>query len=130
MNPNRRTAAHLAEIERELIAREPIFHRPEFGTTRAAFAAMVTEDFWETGASGKRYGREFILDTLAKRHSAPHDDPWKTEDFYCQEIAPNNYLLTYTLHQGPRLTRRATIWQRTPQGWLIAYHQGTVVEKE
>jgi hypothetical protein len=26
-----------------------------------------------------------------------------------------------------RLTRRATIWLRTPDGWKIVYHQGTIV---
>jgi hypothetical protein len=31
------------------------------------------------------------------------------------------------LRQGERVTRRATIWQRDPDGWKIVYHQGTVV---
>jgi hypothetical protein len=38
-------------------------------------------------------------------------------------------LLTYTLLQNKqRLTRRATIWQRTAEGWKIVYHQGTIVQ--
>jgi len=37
------------------------------------------------------------------------------------------YFLTYTLLQGERKTRRATIWQNTPVGWKIVFHQGTVV---
>jgi hypothetical protein len=69
-----------------------------------------------------------VLDTLERRYSEPHADDWQTEGFYCQEIAPENYLLTYTLRQGPRVTRRATIWRRAAQGWVIVYHQGTVVE--
>lgn len=47
-----------------LSAREPIFHRAEFGTTRADFEKMTAEDFWETGASGRIYSREFVLDLL------------------------------------------------------------------
>jgi len=35
--------------------------------------------------------------------------------------------LTYTLDQAGRLTRRATIWLRTNEGWQILYHQGTIV---
>jgi hypothetical protein len=27
-----------------------------------------------------------------------------------------------------RLTRRATIWQNTSEGWKILYHQGTIVQ--
>jgi hypothetical protein len=37
--------------------------------------------------------------------------------------------LTYTLHQGARITRRSTIWRRTGEGWKIVYHQGTMVEE-
>jgi len=127
MDPELETAARLAGVLAELIQREPIFHRPELGTTRGDFENMVEPDFWEVGASGRRYGREYVLDTLAERHRAPHDDPWETRGFHCAEIAPDNYLLTYTLHQGERVTRRATLWRRRAGSWRIVYHQGTLV---
>ena len=47
-----------AEVMRELVAREPIFHRPEWGTGREDFARMTAPDYWEVGASGKVYERE------------------------------------------------------------------------
>jgi hypothetical protein len=128
MEPDLRTSSDLVSVQQELCDREPIFHRPEHGTTRSAFAAMTAEEFWEVGASGRRYGRQYVLDTLERRYAEPHADEWQTDDFYCQEIAPDNYLLTYTLRQGPRVTRRATLWRRASQGWVIVYHQGTVVE--
>ncbi|HRV93637.1 MAG TPA: DUF4440 domain-containing protein [Anaerolineae bacterium] len=128
MEPRRQTAAELIAVQRELISREPIFHRPEHGTTREAFEAMTVQDFWEVGASGRRYSRAYVIDTLVQRYSAPHEDEWQTGDFYCQEIAPDNYLLTYTLHQGARVTRRATLWRRSQEGWMAVYHQGTIVE--
>ena len=120
--------AKLAEILAELSGREPIFHRPEFGTTRADFEAMTAEDFWEVGASGQSYSREFVLDTLEQRFSAPHDDVWETSDFQCRQLAESVYLVTYTLIQDhERVTRRATIWQKSEHGWKILYHQGTIV---
>jgi len=128
MEPSRKTSDALLPVQGELIAREPIFHRPELGTSRANFEAMVAPDFWEVGASGRRYSKQYVLDTLEERYSRPHHDAWRTEDFYCQEIASDNYLLTYTLHQDTRVTRRSTLWRRTPDGWLIVYHQGTIVE--
>jgi len=119
----------LQDVLAELSAREPIFHRPEFGTSRADFERMTVEDFWETGASGRRYSREFVLDELERRYSTPHDDVWETRDFYCRKLAEDVYLLTYTVLQDhKRLTRRATIWRRTADGWKIVYHQGTIVE--
>ena len=122
------TAPHLLAVLAELKRREPIFHRPELGTTRADFENMTDPSFWEVGASGRRYSREFILDTLENRMLQGYEDIWETLDFHCLEIAPDNYLVTYTLLQGARVTRRATLWRRTSSGWKILYHQGTVVD--
>jgi hypothetical protein len=117
---------HLAVLN-ELMQREPIFHRPEFGTERRDFEKMTDPAFWEVGASGRRYSREYVLDNLEKRYENPTEDVWETTGFHCLEIARDNYLVTYTLLQGERVTRRSTIWRRTEQGWKIVYHQGTVV---
>jgi predicted RNase H-like HicB family nuclease len=131
MEPTLTTEPELQEILAELARREPIFHRPEFGTTRADFARMTAEDYWETGASGRRYARPFVLDGLEERFSVPHEDVWETRDFHCRRLSEDTYLLTYTLLQDhQRLTRRATIWRSTADGWKIVYHQGTIVQDE
>lgn len=124
------TDAASTEVLAQLIRREPIFHRPEFGTTRADFEKMTTHDYWEVGASGRRYSRSYVLDMLEQRFEQDQqDDVWETSDFYCKRLAEDVYLLTYTLLQhGERQTRRSTIWQQTPEGWKIAYHQGTIVQ--
>ena len=121
-------SAELQTVLKELIQREPIFHRPEFGTSRADFERMTDEHFWEVGASGQCYSRAQVLDILEKRYATPTPDEWHTDDFQCRKIADDNYLLTYTLTQGSRVSRRATLWHRTGQGWKILYHQGTLVE--
>ena len=115
--PSRRTDPELAEVLAELMDREPIFHRAELGTTRADFERMTVADFWEVGASGQRFSREFVLDELERRFAEPHADVWETSDFRCQRLAEDVYLLTYTLLQdGVRLTRRSTIWEWTGEG--------------
>ncbi len=58
MEAPRSTDPALHSILEELVRREPIFHRPEFGTTRADFERMTMPDFWEVGAYGRRYSRE------------------------------------------------------------------------
>jgi hypothetical protein len=118
------------DVLNQLIKREPIFHRPELGTTRQDFENMTIETFWEVGASGRRYSRKYVIDTLELRHSQRHEDIWETTDFHCLEIAPDNYLITYTLIQGDRVTRRSTIWRRCETDWKIVYHQGTIVETQ
>jgi hypothetical protein len=127
MEPHLVTDPKLIPVLNELMRREPIFHRPEFGKTRRDFENMTDPNFWEVGASGRRYSREYVLDALEKRHETPIEELWETKDFYCIAIAPENYLLTYTLIQGERITRRSTIWRNSELGWKIIYHQGTVV---
>ncbi len=120
----------LDDVIAELTAREPIFHRLELGTTRTDFEAQTAPDFWEVGASGAIYDRETVWSVLEMRYADPGyaaSDPWETSDFDCRRLAPDTYLLTYTLRQDARVTRRLTVWQRHDGQWRILYHQGTVV---
>ena len=80
MEPKLTTAPELEDILAELSSREPVFHRPEHGTMRADLEKMTTEDFWETGASGRRYSRQFVLDELERRRDNPPADVWATSD--------------------------------------------------
>ena len=108
------TDPELLGILEELVKREPIFHRPEFGTARTDFENMTSPDFWEIGASGRRYSRSFVIDGLEKRHSVPTVEKWETSEFHCRMLAQNIFLLTYTLlEEGSRLSRRSTIWEFT-----------------
>lgn len=126
-----RTDANLLPILHELLPFEPIFHTREFSLTRPDFEKRMAPDYWEVGASGRLYSREFILDFLAK--SPPVDATsagWQSSDHTLRQLGSHTYLLTYTLLQGERLTRRSTIWQKTNEGWRILYHQGTIATPE
>jgi hypothetical protein len=126
MGPSVASAAELNSVLNELRAREPIFHKPEFWKTRADFAQLMHESYWEVGASGKRYSRDFILNLMETRAVVAGESAWVVSDFQVREIAPDNYLATYTLLQAARLSRRSTLWRRTATGWRILYHQGTL----
>jgi hypothetical protein len=133
MNPDddsvRATDPAIAGVLAELIEYEPIFHRPEKGTTRADFEKMTSADFWEVGASGRCYGRPWILDELERRYAVSLEDVWEATGFRCQRLAQDVYLLTYTLTQdNKRRTRRSTIWERSNAGWKILFHQGTIIQ--
>lgn len=129
LKPIEATSPAMQKVLDDLSRREPIFHRPEFGTARGDFERTTTEDFWETGASGRCYSRKAVLGELEKRFSAPREEVWETSDFRCQRLAEDLYLLTYSLVQDhSRRTRRSTIWRETSDGWKIVYHQGTVVQ--
>jgi hypothetical protein len=116
----------------ELRRREPIFHNAEFGSTTGAFEHSTAPDYWEVGASGRRYSRDFILRELTR--SLPCVDAaaagWQTYEFGLRLLGPDTYLLTYTLDQAGRRTRRSTIWRRSEDGWQVLYHQGTIISAE
>jgi hypothetical protein len=129
MQPNLVTDNNCLVVLEELRKLEPIFHHPKSGMTRKDFESITVESFWEVGASGRIYSRDYVLDVLEERLKNPQKDKWETKDFHCLEIAKDNYLLTYTLMQGERITRRSTIWRKHGDNWKIVYHQGTLVEK-
>ena len=54
------TQDRLLGVLGELAQREPLFHRRELVNSRADFERETADDFWETGASGRRYSREYV----------------------------------------------------------------------
>ena len=92
--PTLPTDPALLRVLEELISREPIFHHPELGTTRTDFENMTTADFWEVGASGRRYCREDVLTELERRQQVQPVDVWEAAGFHCRELAKDMYLLT------------------------------------
>jgi hypothetical protein len=129
MEPKLETAPELTNILAELSRLEPIFHWPPRDISRAALEKMTVDDFWETGASGRRFARDFVFNVLEQRQAKSEPDVWQTSEFYCCKLAEDVFLLTYTfLQDKARLTRRATIWHWAADGWTIVYHQGTVVQ--
>jgi hypothetical protein len=127
MSHPRTTDQWSAGVLAELVDREPLFHHAELGTERADFDAMMDPEFWEIGASGRRYSREQVLDVLEQRHREPVEEAWKVVEPRCQQLAADVFLLTYRLTLDGRITQRSTIWHRCPAGWQAVFHQGTVV---
>lgn len=116
-------------VRAELLAREPIFHKPEFGTTREAYIAQTAEDFWEVGASGRVYDRDGVIEGLVRRGKVEGAEHWAVSDARCRQLGPDTYALTYQLDQKGRLTRRLTLWRRDADGWKVLYHQGTIIQE-
>ncbi len=126
MNPALSLPEGLRPILQALAALEPLIYAANDGASRAHFEALLAPEFWEVGASGQRYSREHVLEVLEDRQRQPYEQAWQTTDDHVQALAPDLYLYTYTLIQPTRVSRRATVWRQTPQGWQMVYHQGTV----
>ena len=119
--------AGLMSVMDELRTLEPLIYAANSGVPRSAFENRLAHDFWEVGASGRVYTRDFVLSTLDERQKNPREEVWSAYDFSVRKIEDSHYLLTYALQQPTRLSRRATLWQMSIEGWKMLYHQGTPV---
>ncbi|MDO5674973.1 MAG: DUF4440 domain-containing protein [bacterium] len=117
----------MESILEELTQLEPLIYAANDGKTRAYFENLLIADFWEVGASGKVYERDFVLATLAQRQEQPREELWRVFDCAVRQIEAEHFLFTYALEQPTRISRRASLWKRTPEGWQLVYHQGTPV---
>lgn len=125
-----------SSVREALVAREPLCHRRELVYSAETFDAETADDFWEIGASGRRYTRAFVKQVVLQRLAETDDDDmvtqgWHTEDHRVRRLGPSTFLLTYLLREPTRTTRRATVWRYgDDRGWHALYHQGTVVVPE
>lgn len=109
-------AAHLAELELRL----------QTSATRkdaAATAELLSADFREFGACGRIWDRAAILAELVAE--TPCDI--RSDNFVCQQLAPNLALLTYTAATPARRTLRSSLWRLEGDRWRVLFHQGTVI---
>ena len=118
-------AADLLAKLREL---EILLHQSEVRSDPARLGALLHPQFREFGRSGVEYGRTEVLAEF--QGSAQPYRIW-SEDFQVEELAPGTALLTYrSAHIGvaghlERHTIRTSVWQLTPSGWKLRFHQGT-----
>lgn len=127
MEPELTLEPGLAPVLDELRRLEDHYHAAYPDASLADFDRLVAPDFWETGATGRRYSRAFARQVLADRPTRPDRSTWRTDQYHLAEVGSGVYLLTYRLHQPGRSTRRLTVWRREGERWLAAYHQGTVI---
>jgi hypothetical protein len=116
-------AAHLRACEETLL-------NPGVRRDRARVAAMLAEDFFEFGASGRHWTRDEILDLLETEEYSPPS----IEDFQCRQIAKDVALVSYravridSVTGNLSATLRSSIWTHELTGWRMRFHQGTRCE--
>jgi hypothetical protein len=95
---------------------------------QAYMEQILSPEFVEFGLSGNVYGRE---ETLSAAYQVIHCTlPLK--HFRADCIEANVFLVTYVSENASEgevlVANRSSIWIKTPQGWLLRFHQGTPVE--
>ena len=97
------TNSDLLPVLAELRHYEPIFHTQEFGLSTAECERRMAPDYWEVGASGRRYSRKFILRHFEEKPPIEaRRAGWSTSGHALRPLGPETFLVTYTLRQGDR----------------------------
>jgi hypothetical protein len=74
MEPQLFTDQRLQPVLAALTECEPLFHRRDLVASRADFERETAKDFWEVGASGQRYSREYVWSVLRERFESSATD--------------------------------------------------------
>ncbi len=107
-------------------------HRPEIRSDAERVNTLLHKSFVECGRSGRIYKRNDILEELSGEDAG--NSIW-SQDFAAEEISDGVILLTYlSAHinsdqELSRYTFRSSLWQRTPHGWQMRFHQGTPIDE-
>jgi hypothetical protein len=124
MSPIRKVAKAVAA---ELLHAEMLLLDPAVRRDRAQVAALLADDFFEFGSSGRVWTHDQILDLLGTEDYSPPI----FEDFACHGMAENIVLVTYRTvringETGQReSTLRSSIWSLRAERWRVRFHQGT-----
>src|SRR5690606_24230254 len=88
MAPELDTPERLQPLLAELRGMEDRFHAASEAATPEDLGRIVAPDFWEIGASGRRYSRDFCLEVLSQRAAKPPEEAWVTRDWHVRELGP------------------------------------------
>ena len=118
MEPSKQDRDMLERLEVELWRTETRFDQKRMDE-------VIAPDFFEFGRSGRTYQR---ADTLAIP-SGPINAIIPLPDFRVRLLHPDVAQVTYnsavTYAGVVQRARRSSIWSRTPDGWVLRFHQGT-----
>jgi ribonuclease HI len=119
MDPHERPADGLRD---ELLRLELALAQRREADLPGGYAGVIGPAFRETGASGRSWTRDEILEALAR--AAPSDVT--IDAFEIETLAPGVVLATYRT-VGIRSARRASVWVLDGDRWRVRYHQGTLL---
>lgn len=91
-------------------------------------AELLHPEYFEFGASGRRWDRESIIAELAAEQSPSGQDAVAAvSDLAGTRIRADVVLVTYVSQRETRRCHRSSLWRQTPDGWRVYFHQGTII---
>lgn len=101
--------------------------QPEVRAEPGEAEALLHPGFSEFGASGRRWGRTEMIAALAAGQPAGDEPVVTTTEMTGTRLADDVVHLTYVSQRAGRRALRSSVWLRTPAGWRVYFHQGTLI---
>jgi hypothetical protein len=101
--------------------------KPEVRAEPGAVEALLHPGFSEFGASGRRWERTEMLAALAAEQPDGEEPAITATEMTGTRLADDVIHLTYLSQRAGRRALRSSIWLRTPDGWRVYFHQGTLI---
>lgn len=109
----------------EVIQRELSLLSPTVRRDPQLIREFLHPDFVEFGASGRIWDTESIVQALT---SEVEPVQLIAFEFVTTPLSTNSILLTYRCESGERKSLRSSIWTKNEEGgWVLLFHQGTIV---
>ncbi|MET0549000.1 MAG: nuclear transport factor 2 family protein [Xanthomonas sp.] len=118
-----------AALQRVLVALELELLEPAVRASAARVAELLDDAFVEFGASGRRFDKPAVLQSLPAEAGAFR---YRTFDIQAQLLAPELVQVRYRSERSgggepPRQALRSSLWQRRDGHWRMLFHQGTPI---
>src|SRR5690606_18041911 len=116
--------------KQQLIELEQLLIQPATRLSAELLNRYLADDFYEIGASGRRFGKADVLERL------PTETPpvITQQDFECRVLADGLAQLTYraTMQRAEddkaSYSLRSSLYRFNDENWQMIFHQGTVCE--
>ena len=115
-------APQLRKLEEDLL-------QPETRKDREAVAALLADDFYEFGSSGRVFSKPEIIQALQTEEPAQIS----IADFRVRSLTTKIALVTYRsvkegeAAQGIRTSLRSSVWVMRDEKWQMLFRQGTII---
>jgi len=103
--------------------------KPEIRAEPGEVDRLLHPDFSEFGASGRRWGRTEMIAALAAEQPAGEEPVVTATDLAGARLADDVIHLTFISQRAGQRALRSSIWRRTPTGWRVYFHQGTLISE-